>query len=78
MPSQSSDSVTIRGQTNELDGFTIKVQTNTRSKPAILSTLTDVFQLDKIHENILTKLKTNSHEQPYLLLDKQPFKDFEQ
>jgi hypothetical protein len=74
---QSPDAVTIRGQTNELDGFTIKIQLNTRSNQPIIRTLTDVFQLDKIHENILTKLTSNNREQPYFILSEQPFKDFE-
>jgi mannosyl-oligosaccharide glucosidase len=74
---QSPDAIIIRGQTNELESFTIKIQLNTRSSHVILRTLTDVFQLDKIQENILTKLTPNSREQPYFLLGDQPLKDFE-
>ncbi len=33
--------------------------------------------MDKIHENILTKLTQASREQPYFILADQPFKDFE-
>ena len=43
----------------------------------IIRTLTDVFQLDQIHQNILTKFTSTSREQPYLILADQPFKDFE-
>ncbi len=75
--SQSPDTITLRGQTNELDGFTIKIQLNTPSNQVVIRTLTDVFQLDKIHENLLTKLTSNSRDQPYFLLGEQPFKDFE-
>jgi hypothetical protein len=73
----SPDRLIIRGQTNELDGFSIKLKLNTRSNPVVIRTLTDVFQLDKIHENILTKLTPTSREQPYFILGDQPFKDFE-
>ncbi|CAF3930979.1 unnamed protein product [Adineta steineri] len=74
---QSPELLTVRGQTNELDGFTIKIKLNTPSNQVIARTLTDVFQLDKIHENILTKLASTSREQPYFILNEQPFKDFE-
>ncbi|CAF0959814.1 unnamed protein product [Rotaria sordida] len=74
---ESPDLITIRGQTNELDGFTIKIKLNTQTNQIITRTLTDIFQLDKIHENLLTKLTTNSYEQPYILLIDQSFKDFE-
>lgn len=50
---------------------------NTRSNQVILRTLTDAFSLEKVHENILTKLSGTSREQPYFLLVDQPFKDFE-
>ena len=72
--SPSSDTSTVRGQTNELDGFSVKIQVNTRQHQPIVRTLTDVFQLDKIHEQVLTKL--SSKQAHYLLVD-QPFKDFE-
>ncbi|CAF2973488.1 unnamed protein product [Rotaria sp. Silwood2] len=74
---ESPDIITVRGQTNELDGFTIKIKLNTQINQVLTRTLTDIFQLDKIHENLLTKLITNSYEQPYVLLMDQPFKDFE-
>lgn len=70
----SSDTTTVRGLTNELDGFSVKIQLNTRQHQPIVRTLTDVFQLDKIHEQMLTKL---SSKQAHYLLAEQPFKDFE-
>jgi len=75
--SQSPDTVVVRGQTNELDGFTVKFQVNSRSSQFLVRTLTDVFPIEKIHETILTKFTGNSHEQPFILLHEQPLKDFE-
>ena len=74
---ESPDAVIIRGQTNELDGFTVKFKLNTRSNQVIIRTLTDVFQLEKIHESLLTKLTSTSRDQPYFILGEQPLKDFE-
>jgi hypothetical protein len=74
---KSPDTVTVRGQTNELEAFAIKIKLNTRVHQPIIRTFTDVFQLDKVHEHILTKLTPNSREQPYFLLADQAFKDFE-
>ena len=73
----SSDIITIRGQTIELDSFTIKFKLNTNSNKIILRTLTDVFHLDRINDDILKKLVTKSYEQPYFILNEQPLKDFE-
>ncbi|CAF1172830.1 unnamed protein product [Adineta ricciae] len=74
---QSPDAVVVRGQTNELDSFTIKIKSNTPSHHAMTRTLTDVFHLDKIHETLLTKFATTSRDQPYFYLAEQPLKDFE-
>ncbi|CAF2973449.1 unnamed protein product [Rotaria sp. Silwood2] len=74
---QSPDSITIRGETNELDKFTIKIQLNTLSHQPVIRTLTDVFQLDRIHRDILTKLTSNPPKQPFIILTDQIFKDSE-
>lgn len=67
----------IHGQTNELDKFTIKIQLNTLSHQPIVRTLTDVFQLDTIHRDILTKLTSNPPKQPFYVLADQTLKNFE-
>jgi len=66
--------VTIRGQTAELDGFSIQIQPNQPQTPFLLRTLTDVFTLDKIHQEILPKF---SLEQNFYLLTEQNLKDFQ-
>ena len=71
---QSLDALNVRGQTNELDAFTIRLKMNTRGQQPVVRTLTDLFQLDKMHETVLTKL--TSTQSQFLLAD-QPFKDFE-
>ena len=71
---QSLDALNVRGQTNELDAFSIRLKMNTRGQQPVVRTLTDLFQLDKMHETVLTKL--TSKQSQFLLAD-QPFKDFE-
>ncbi len=74
---RSPDTIILHGQTNELDRFTIKIKLNTLSHQPIIRTLTDVFQLDTIHQHILTKLTTNPPEQPFHILTNQLSKEFE-
>ncbi|UJR36867.1 hypothetical protein I4U23_029580 [Adineta vaga] len=74
---QSPHLLTVRGQTNELDQFTIKIKLNTLTHKPIVRTLTDVFQLDTIHQHILSKLTSNRPEQPYFVLADQLFKSSE-
>lgn len=74
---QSPDSITLRGQTNELDNFTIKIKLNTLSHQPVVRTLTDVFRLDTIHSDILRKLTSNPPKQPYYVLIDQTLKDAE-
>lgn len=64
--------ITIRGQTAELDGFTVQIQPS--SSGVLLRTLTDVFSLEKIHQEVLTKF---SSEQNFYLLTEQTLKDFQ-
>jgi len=45
---------------------------NSRSHQPVLRTLTDRFQLDTIHQQILTKLTSNQGEQPLYVLANQP------
>ncbi|CAF5114692.1 unnamed protein product, partial [Rotaria socialis] len=71
---QSPDTVTIRGQTNELDKFSIKIHLNTLSQQPVVRTLTDVFRLDTIHRDILTKLTSNPPKQPFFILADQTLK----
>ncbi|CAF2192352.1 unnamed protein product [Rotaria magnacalcarata] len=74
---QSPDTVIIHGQTNELDKFSIKIHLNTLSQQPVVRTLTDVFRLDTIHRDILTKLTSNSPKQPFFILADQTLKDSE-
>ncbi|CAF1041203.1 unnamed protein product [Adineta steineri] len=74
---QSRDTLHIRGQTNELDKFTIKIKLNTLSHQPIIRTLTDIFQLNTIHRDILTKLTSNRPKQPYFVLADQVFQSTE-
>ncbi|CAF4319406.1 unnamed protein product, partial [Adineta steineri] len=74
---QSRDTLNIRGQTNELDKFTIKIKLNTLSNQPIIRTLTDIFQLNTIHRDILTKLTSNRPKQPYFVLTDQVFQSTE-
>ncbi|CAF0837391.1 unnamed protein product [Adineta ricciae] len=74
---QSPHVLTIHGQTNELAKFTIKIQLNTLAHQPIVRTLTDVFQLDTIHQHILSKLSSNRPEQPFFILTDQVFKSAE-
>jgi hypothetical protein len=74
---RSPDTITLHGQTNELDRFTIKIKLNTLSHQPIIRTLTDVFQLDTIHRNILTKFTSNPPEQPFYILTNQPLRESE-
>ncbi len=74
---RSPDTITLHGQTNELDRFTIKIKLNTLAHQPIIRTLTDVFQLDTIHRNILTKFISNPPEQPFYLLTNQPLRESE-
>ena len=74
---QSSDSTIIHGQTNELDNFTIKIKLNTLAHQPAVRTLTDVFQLDTIHRDILKKLTANPPKQPFFVLIDQRLQEVE-
>lgn len=64
--------IVLHGQTNELDRFTIQIKLNTLSHQPIIRTLTDVFQIDRIHQDLLSKFTSNPPEQPFHLLAHQP------
>ena len=67
----------VHGQTNELDRFTIQIKLNTLAHQPIIRTLTDVFQLDTIHQDLLRKFTVNPPEQPFYLLANQPLREDE-
>lgn len=71
---ENKEKINVRGQTNELDGFNVNFLYNRAQHRPVVAKLTDVFELDKIHDQTLKKLNMkNNH---YALVD-QPFKDFE-
>lgn len=74
---QSPNVLVLHGQTNELDRFTIRIQLNTLAHQPIIRTLTDRFQLDTIHQDLLRKFTVNPPEQPFYLLAYQPFREDE-
>lgn len=72
-PKQFEDRVFVRGATNELQGFNVKIKLNpSTANQAILRTMTDIFPLDTIHQKILNKLTSNPPRQPLILLLDQP------